>query len=99
MNKELKNKWISALRSGNYQQARGALILATRGSDARYCCLGVLLCVSGQYRAPQIQDVADHYDRLDEFVGDAAERAELAMLNDYRNKSFAQIADHIEKRL
>ena len=37
MNKEVKEKWVSALRSREYQQARGRL----RRKDG-YCCLGVL---------------------------------------------------------
>ena len=37
MNKEIKARWVEALRSGNYEQGRYNL----RRSD-RYCCLGVL---------------------------------------------------------
>lgn len=37
MNSEVKNKWIAALRSGNYSQTRQVL------RDCQgYCCLGVL---------------------------------------------------------
>lgn len=34
---ENREKWIQALRSGNYLQGRGVL----RSSDDKYCCLGV----------------------------------------------------------
>ena len=37
MNKEIKRKWIEALRSGEYKQAQHQL----RDGD-RFCCLGVL---------------------------------------------------------
>lgn len=38
MNKELKTKWIAALRSGEYKQGTNVL----RDEDNRFCCLGVL---------------------------------------------------------
>jgi uncharacterized protein YeaC (DUF1315 family) len=37
MNPEIKQKWISALRSGEYEQGDGKLY-----SGQGYCCLGVL---------------------------------------------------------
>ena len=42
MNKELKDKWVAALRSGKYVQGTGNL-----QSGGRYCCLGVLCDVAG----------------------------------------------------
>lgn len=38
MNKEFKQKWIDALRTGKYQQGRGVL----RTDNNCFCCLGVL---------------------------------------------------------
>lgn len=38
MNQTVKQKWVDALRSGNYEQGRNAL----RSSNNEYCCLGVL---------------------------------------------------------
>ena len=38
MNKELKDKWIAALRSGKYKQAKKRL----RTGEDSFCCLGVL---------------------------------------------------------
>jgi hypothetical protein len=38
VNKEIKEKWIAALESGDYEQ--GTVTLRT--VDGRYCCLGVL---------------------------------------------------------
>ncbi len=37
MNENIKSRWVAALRSGNYSQARGRL-----ESESHYCCLGVL---------------------------------------------------------
>lgn len=41
MNKQIKKKWIAALRSGQYDQGRGALCTVTE-EGAKYCGLGVL---------------------------------------------------------
>jgi hypothetical protein len=40
MPKAMKEKWVAALRSGEYRQATGALT-----KDGGFCCLGVLQCV------------------------------------------------------
>lgn len=37
MNAEIKAQWVAALRSGEYQQAEGAL-----NKGGKFCCLGVL---------------------------------------------------------
>jgi len=37
MKLEVKKLWIEALRSGKYEQGRGAL-----NKDGKFCCLGVL---------------------------------------------------------
>lgn len=42
MPKELKAKWLAALRSGKYKQATGVLCDKAGG----YCCLGVLEMVA-----------------------------------------------------
>lgn len=41
MNKEIKQKWIDALTSGEYKQGRNQLKKEKDGVT-RYCCLGVL---------------------------------------------------------
>ncbi len=38
MNKEIKQKWVEALRSGEYKQGKGTL----RTNNNLFCCLGVL---------------------------------------------------------
>lgn len=41
-NQEAKEKWVKALRSGNYKRGKGRL-----RSNMGYCCLGVLCDISG----------------------------------------------------
>lgn len=41
MKEEIKEKWVAALRSGDYQQGTGYLHRTDGGQD-QYCCLGVL---------------------------------------------------------
>ncbi len=44
MNPEIKERWITALRSGNYGQVKGQLgvEIADQPDHSGYCCLGVL---------------------------------------------------------
>ena len=37
MNQQIKEQWVAALRSGDYQQTKGVL-----RDDTGFCCLGVL---------------------------------------------------------
>jgi len=49
MDAKLKAKWVKALRSGEFNQRRGALYRKERpGFEAGYCCLGVLAKVKGR---------------------------------------------------
>lgn len=41
MNREIKDKWVTALRSGDYTQGYGRLRYQN-GDGERHCCLGVL---------------------------------------------------------
>ena len=34
-------KWVDALRSGEYKQTRGALRGDDEGNEPKFCCLGV----------------------------------------------------------
>lgn len=102
MNKELKNKWISALRSGAYEQGRVRLARKGGGGQVQYCCLGVLLCVSGRFRSNwQFRDLGalstvGALDLLDDNNGLAVT---FERMNDVDGKSFDEIADYIEERL
>jgi hypothetical protein len=99
MKAELKQKWIDALRSGVYQQTQGQITRRPNEfrADVAYCCLGVLLCVSGKHRVIQ-PGCNDDYDFLDAEIG-AVNRHTLVEMNDMRGKTFAEIADYVEAKL
>lgn len=43
MKQDIKEKWVSALRSGKYKQGTGYLIQSRNDNEqCEYCCLGVL---------------------------------------------------------
>lgn len=42
MKKEIAKKWVKALRSKKYRQARGVLKVKNRTGRTSHCCLGVL---------------------------------------------------------
>lgn len=91
MDSKLKDKWIKALRSGKFRQARGRL---TKGKN-HHCCIGVAAVVAN----PKI--------KLGVSTGDAAalvginssEQQVLVDMNDHERRSFKTIADYIEKNL
>lgn len=103
MDKELKTKWVAALRSGNYEQTTGTLKVEHDGGEGyplSYCCLGVLLCVTGTPHArmlgPRGHD--PHYRFIESLIGREA-RYDLQSMNDQGCRSFAHLADYIESAL
>lgn len=42
MDKKIKQKWINALRSGEYRQGKFCLSKKDEDGNMKYCCLGVL---------------------------------------------------------
>lgn len=100
MNTTIKAKWLAALRSGKYQQGTGVL----KNGD-HFCCLGVLCSIAGVERDEENgwfiwRKEKGHATLPYGFgrsvgVSDDAEST-LAVMND-DGKSFAQIADYIEK--
>lgn len=96
MDAELKRKWIEALRSGEYRQARMVL----RDAMHRMCCLGVLATVQGcQWEFVPIDErnVINLPFGLNAGISHSV-RLALAEMND-SGKSFKEIADYIEKHL
>lgn len=108
----MKKKWLAALRSGEYNQGKGALYdPITEG----YCCLGVLEHVcdgnvemyTGGPKAKamampteewyEANGVAGLEDKQHDVFGTTTEW-HLAHMND-QGKSFAEIADFIEKEV
>lgn len=107
MKKVFKSKLVKALRSGRYQQGTGSLVDA----EGFRCCLGVACAVLGlrsrnsAYRDNSVKDGSDlngegyPTPRQMKAMGLRRNTAiHLASMND-DGKSFAEIADHIEKRL
>jgi hypothetical protein len=48
MDKEIKEKWLAALRSGDYKQGQYALKRVDDVGNTSYCCMGVLACIVGK---------------------------------------------------
>ena len=104
MNGEIKQEWVDALRSENYEQDTGSL--RTKGD--LFCCLGVLCDIvdrSGWHSAMESWryawdgDTALLPERVHVVSGLSHVEAEILMgMNDNR-ASFKEIADYIEKNL
>ena len=114
MNGEVKQMWVDALRSGEYQQGFGQLRVA-----GGYCCLGVL-CDLHRRRTNQGEWLGDGYisvgasipelGTLPKAVKDWAGLSEdnpnltplqmsLSELNDAEEMSFSDIANLIDEHL
>lgn len=103
MDKELKEKWIKALRSGEYKQGKDCL----RSND-NYCCLGVLCDIidsnswvhdenSGLIKfnsGVRLWYTHAPYEKID-----WVKQVSLMDLNDSQSKNFDEIADWIEENL
>lgn len=100
MNKVWKKKWITALRSGKYEQSRGAL-----KEENTYCCLGVIRAIAfpnslamrkNDYGGPVNYLCDTHLKKLGI---DNETQIILANKNDKQLWSFARIATWIEENL
>lgn len=54
LTKRLKNKWVKALKSGNYKQGRRCLKQKDEKGNYTYCCLGVMADICGLH--PKLGD-------------------------------------------
>lgn len=106
MDSVLKQEWITALRSGKYQQGKRKLRSTT---DNTFCCLGVLCDILsnqniGNWKGDNFKyndcknDLHLPSGILHKFKIPADEMYALVIMND-RGKSFDEIADHIEKHV
>ena len=100
--KEFAEKWIAALRSGEYKQCRSYLF-----DGEGYCCLGVAAEIAGHDLELGPKDYTLLYDDVFEKVPDEIKdtglvknkfAAELTKMND-NGKTFDEIADWIEKNV
>jgi hypothetical protein len=108
MNKEIKAKWIAALRGGKYRQGREQL-----RKGGRFCCLGVLCNIHAQENPilAATQDNQEWYfgskiflaNRLMRWSG--VSRVTQVVLSDMNDgtygkpASFKEIASYIKKNL
>ena len=109
----MKEKWIAALRSGEYKQCQGEL----KDSIGAHCCLGVLLETQGWKQTTFYKDksIFSNYvsqkgvinreeNELDEDTADSfglnrQQQVKLMKLNDDTGWSFNLIARWIENHL
>ena len=105
MKKEIKDRWVEALRSGDYQQGERAL-----KEGENFCCLGVLCDlhakeVGGSWADSRVENHQRYLGLLGFLPGEVKFWAgtrrstsnELVRLNDKLNYTFEQIADWIEE--
>jgi len=106
MKERIKNKWVKALRSGEYKQCKGQL-----KRNGKFCCLGVLseiskldyMKISGglNYRVVAWADMNSYLGRIQMYDADFG-YISLSKLNDYGIGvdhdpfTFDEIADVIE---
>jgi hypothetical protein len=110
MNQQIKQKWLEALRSGKYQQAKDTL-----RNESRFCCLGVLCDIHAQETGNSWSEDNRYLLNFEALPEDVVRWAELnsddpevrdgynrasalSQLNDW-GYSFAEIADLIEASL
>ena len=108
MKPEIKAQWLTALRSGDYQQGQGYL----RQGD-QYCCLGVLCDLYGKAVGPEWDDGPNEWAdiqamhgeeatlpfKVQEWAGiDSPSPLDLAALND-NGSTFEELANIIEEGL
>jgi hypothetical protein len=104
MKKEWKDKWVAALRSGDYKQGYFDLV----DLDNEYCCLGVLCDIvstskpvdgnwtefnESMWNNGLIPDIVGDTTGLD----DSKDHHTLVKFNDHNKFSFNDIADYIEE--
>ena len=107
MNAKLKQKWIKALRSGEYVQGKKTMVRQTKDGHDEFCCLGVLADLMGA----EFDGPASWCGPLRRFTIDGKQFAKdswlpevcfsgqsvLASMND-DGASFDEIADWIQER-
>lgn len=100
--KEFAQKWVDALRSGEYGQTTGKLFAE---GTCSYCCIGVAGHVLGVSNARLLKGNTNKltaYAFEDVFKSDPLPhglQAELIIMNDDDGKNFTEIADWIEENV
>ncbi len=109
MNKELKKKWLKALRSGKYKQGKGALKREiNQKKECAFCCLGVLCDIIDNTKWRTERTVYEYNNNGEVVSGvlpisltskyniDVLQTNKLIDMNDIKNLDFNEIADYIE---
>lgn len=107
MDAVVKEKWVAALRSGEYIQGRRYL----RNNNDEYCCLGVLCDLHS--KETNVAQWTKSKFAINEYLGSTALLPmevhhwsgieefgfvhKLMCMNDGEQNSFAEIADYIER--
>ena len=113
LKKKWKDKWVKALRSGEYEQGIGQLkesAYTTFSGKPEYCCLGVLCDVTGvRFKGTSAEPphkVADLVFTKKSLAANPPVEdwkvgvyAKLAKFNDENMWTFKRIANWIEKNL
>ena len=107
MNKQLKSKWVKALRSGKYKQGQGTLRIWDKVSHrSAFCCLGVLR----ELMPADLKTVSEKdsfgkptgalSNKQLKFTGLTRKKEEVLIeMNDAIGNTFKEIADYIEQKL
>lgn len=101
LNRELMEKWVAALRSGDYKQGTEALYCYDDDKNSEsYCCLGVLQAIKPDIEQMWGDELLDE-DSLKELLGvneqDGFFQKTYAGWND-EDMTFPEIADRLETR-
>lgn len=100
---EFKEKWVAALRSGEYKQVTEVMY---DESECGYCCLGVGAALCG-ISDDDMKNVGEPYDLEVDYenmpiapVFNSGHICSILIkMNDHEGKSFDTIADYIEQHL
>lgn len=112
MKKDLKEKWIKALKSGEYEQGKHSL----RSIYDKYCCLGVLAHLVDPEGFSELKQTIG-YGRVFRYLGKTSgpqflprnlikelglsqeDLSELMDMNDHQEKSFCEISNWISANI
>jgi len=104
MTPELKDRWLDALKSGEYEQTTGSLM--TEHDDFQgesYCCLGVLLDIEGCLNVYGDNDLYHSKgmptEKFLNQVGLDSDYAELLSISNDAHNDFDYVIKMIEKEV
>lgn len=104
--KEFAEKWVAALRSGEYKQGTRNLLQIDDNGVNCYCCIGVTGCIFNipinkikGYSMMYVKDVIPELPKAFEWsqINGNNMIRELTYMNDIDHKTFPEIANWIEE--